>query len=88
MIFRVPVPPGRRPVRPHPHPAGRQRIVLAALLLEVNRQVSTDYLVDAIWERPPETAHPSRSASPASAASPPPAPPRNPHPNYLLRVNP
>ncbi len=38
-------------------PPGRQEVILAALLLEVNRVVSTEYLVDLIWaEDPPETA--------------------------------
>ncbi|WP_306369024.1 BTAD domain-containing putative transcriptional regulator [Nocardiopsis sp. CC223A] len=38
-------------------PPGRQQVILAALLLEAGRIVSTDYLVDAIWdEDPPETA--------------------------------
>ncbi|MDI5963348.1 AfsR/SARP family transcriptional regulator [Streptantibioticus silvisoli] len=38
-------------------PPGRQEIILAALLLEVNRVVSTDYLVDLIWnDEPPDTA--------------------------------
>jgi DNA-binding SARP family transcriptional activator/tetratricopeptide (TPR) repeat protein len=38
-------------------PPGRQEVILAALLLEVNRVVSTDYLVDLIWdEDPPDTA--------------------------------
>src|SRR5690606_17233623 len=73
-------------------PPGRQRIVLAALLLEVNRQVSTDYLVDAIWEHdPPETARTQvqicvsrlrRLLAPTGAAI------ETRTPNYLLRVNP
>ncbi|PWV44301.1 AfsR/SARP family transcriptional regulator [Nocardiopsis sp. L17-MgMaSL7] len=38
-------------------PPGRQQVVLAALLLEAGHVVSTDYLVDAIWdEDPPGTA--------------------------------
>jgi DNA-binding SARP family transcriptional activator/tetratricopeptide (TPR) repeat protein len=38
-------------------PPGRQEVILAALLLEANRVVSTDYLVDLIWdEDPPDTA--------------------------------
>lgn len=38
-------------------PAGRQQIILAALLLEINRVVGTDILVDLIWdEDPPDTA--------------------------------
>lgn len=38
-------------------PPGRQEVILAALLLEANRVVSTNYLVDLIWEdNPPETA--------------------------------
>ncbi|MDT0490188.1 BTAD domain-containing putative transcriptional regulator [Streptomyces griseus] len=38
-------------------PPGRQEVILAALLLESNRVVSTHYLVDLIWQDdPPETA--------------------------------
>ncbi|MFE7131727.1 BTAD domain-containing putative transcriptional regulator [Streptomyces sp. NPDC057638] len=38
-------------------PRGRQQVVLSALLLEANRVVSTESLIDAIWgERPPSTA--------------------------------
>ncbi|MBY8882908.1 AfsR/SARP family transcriptional regulator [Actinacidiphila acidipaludis] len=38
-------------------PPGRQELILAALLLEVNRVVSTDYLVDLLWnDEPPDTA--------------------------------
>ncbi|MEU1279288.1 BTAD domain-containing putative transcriptional regulator [Streptomyces sp. NPDC005805] len=38
-------------------PPGRQEVILAALLLESNRVVSTNHLVDLIWEdNPPETA--------------------------------
>ncbi|MFI8104834.1 AfsR/SARP family transcriptional regulator [Streptomyces sp. NPDC086023] len=38
-------------------PPGRQETILAALLLEANRVVSTDYLVDLIWDDdPPDTA--------------------------------
>lgn len=38
-------------------PPGRQEVILAALLLEPNRVVSTDYLVDLIWDdEPPDTA--------------------------------
>ncbi|MFJ3089817.1 AfsR/SARP family transcriptional regulator [Streptomyces sp. NPDC086838] len=38
-------------------PPGRQEVILAALLLEANRVVGTNYLVDLIWEdSPPETA--------------------------------
>ncbi|WP_051043047.1 AfsR/SARP family transcriptional regulator [Nocardiopsis xinjiangensis] len=38
-------------------PAGRQQVVLAALLLEPGRVVGTEHLVDAIWgENPPATA--------------------------------
>lgn len=38
-------------------PPGRQEVILAALLLESNRVVSTSQLVDLIWEdNPPETA--------------------------------
>lgn len=44
----------RGPVR---IPPGRQEVILAALLLEANRVVSTDYLVDLIWDdEPPDTA--------------------------------
>ncbi|MEU6485718.1 BTAD domain-containing putative transcriptional regulator [Streptomyces sp. NPDC046887] len=38
-------------------PPGRQEAILAALLLEANRVVSTDHLVDLIWDDdPPDTA--------------------------------
>ncbi|MGW5740802.1 BTAD domain-containing putative transcriptional regulator [Amycolatopsis sp. NPDC003861] len=38
-------------------PPGRQQIILGALLLGANRVVSTDFLIDAVWEqRPPSTA--------------------------------
>ncbi|WNZ14264.1 BTAD domain-containing putative transcriptional regulator [Streptomyces sp. 11x1] len=38
-------------------PRGRQQVVLSALLLEANRVVSTESLVDAIWgDAPPATA--------------------------------
>ncbi|NYJ35607.1 AfsR/SARP family transcriptional regulator [Nocardiopsis aegyptia] len=38
-------------------PPGRQQAVLAALLLDLNRVVSTDHLVDMLWAHdPPETA--------------------------------
>ncbi|MHC0433609.1 AfsR/SARP family transcriptional regulator [Streptomyces sp. O3] len=38
-------------------PPGRQEIILAALLLDVNRVVATDLLVDLLWEdAPPDTA--------------------------------
>jgi DNA-binding SARP family transcriptional activator/tetratricopeptide (TPR) repeat protein len=44
----------KRPVR---IPSGRQEVILAALLLDANRMVSTDHLVDLIWdEEPPDTA--------------------------------
>lgn len=43
--------------RPMPLAAPKQRILLAMLLLEANRVVSVDRLVDAIWEQqPPATA--------------------------------
>ncbi|WP_344173437.1 AfsR/SARP family transcriptional regulator [Streptomyces albidochromogenes] len=58
MVFRI-----LGPLHVHgPHgqvriPPGRQEVILAALLLEANRVVSTDYLVDLIWEdEPPDTA--------------------------------
>ncbi|WP_253888110.1 AfsR/SARP family transcriptional regulator [Actinokineospora diospyrosa] len=38
-------------------PPGRQQVVLAFLLMEANQNVSTDSLVDALWEEnPPDTA--------------------------------
>jgi DNA-binding SARP family transcriptional activator len=37
----------------------KQRALLAALLLRRNTVVSADELVDALWERPPRTAHAS-----------------------------
>ena len=40
-----------------PIPPGRQETILAALLLEVNRVVTMNFLVDLIWnDKPPETA--------------------------------
>ncbi|NKZ01888.1 transcriptional regulator [Nocardiopsis dassonvillei subsp. albirubida] len=40
-----------------PVPAGRQQIVLSALLLELERVVSVDHLIDVLWEYdPPDTA--------------------------------
>ena len=45
-------PSGRVPI-----PPGRQQVVLASLLLEANQVVSTEYLVDVLWDdRPPDTA--------------------------------
>ncbi|MFC7615787.1 BTAD domain-containing putative transcriptional regulator [Actinokineospora soli] len=45
-------PHGRVPI-----PPGRQQVVLASLLLEANQVVSTEYLVDTLWDdRPPGTA--------------------------------
>jgi DNA-binding SARP family transcriptional activator/tetratricopeptide (TPR) repeat protein len=45
---------GAGPVR---IPPGRQTVILGALLLEANRVVSIDHLIDAVWdERPPPTA--------------------------------
>ena len=35
---------------------GRQQGILGALLLDANRVVSTDHLIDAVWEHPPNTA--------------------------------
>ncbi|MFE3251656.1 BTAD domain-containing putative transcriptional regulator [Streptomyces sp. NPDC059209] len=47
----------RGPAGPVRIPPGRQEAILATLLLEANRVVSTDYLVDLIWdEEPPDTA--------------------------------
>ena len=38
-------------------PPGRQQIILASLLVEANKVVSTDHLVDTLWEvHPPDTA--------------------------------
>ncbi|MFD7654293.1 BTAD domain-containing putative transcriptional regulator [Actinosynnema sp. NPDC059797] len=38
-------------------PPGRQQVVLGALLLEANRVVSIDHLIDAVWDdSPPATA--------------------------------
>jgi DNA-binding SARP family transcriptional activator len=36
-----------------------QRALLGALLLQRNNVVSVDELIDALWERPPRSAHPS-----------------------------
>lgn len=45
-------PAGRVPI-----PPGRQQVVLACLLLDANQVVSTEYLVDTLWDdRPPDTA--------------------------------
>ncbi|WP_328968106.1 AfsR/SARP family transcriptional regulator [Streptomyces sp. NBC_00239] len=45
------------PLGPVRVPPGRQEVILAALLLEANRVVSTDHLVDLIWDdEPPDTA--------------------------------
>ncbi|MBB4912184.1 AfsR/SARP family transcriptional regulator [Actinophytocola algeriensis] len=38
--------------------SGRQRFVLATLLLNAGRLTSTDRLVDALWDDPPTTARP------------------------------
>ena len=52
---------GDAPVR---IPPGRQPIILGALLLEPNRVVSIDRLIDVVWdEKPPATARTTRSAS-------------------------
>ncbi|MFF5714313.1 MULTISPECIES: AfsR/SARP family transcriptional regulator [Streptomyces] len=58
LVFRVLGPlQVHGPVGPLRLPPGRQEVILAALLLEVNRVVSTNHLVDLIWEdNPPETA--------------------------------
>jgi DNA-binding SARP family transcriptional activator len=38
-------------------PPGRQQVILASLLVEANQVVSTEHLVDALWEdQPPDTA--------------------------------
>ncbi|WP_367127269.1 BTAD domain-containing putative transcriptional regulator [Saccharothrix sp. HUAS TT1] len=38
-------------------PPGRQQVILASLLVEANKVVSTDHLVDTLWEvHPPDTA--------------------------------
>jgi DNA-binding SARP family transcriptional activator len=42
--------------RPVPLGAGKQRALLALLLLHANEAVATDRLVDALWESPPATA--------------------------------
>ncbi|MCY9786285.1 tetratricopeptide repeat protein [Nocardiopsis sp. EMB25] len=40
-----------------PVPAGRQQTVLSAMLLDLERVVSVDHLIDVLWEHePPETA--------------------------------
>lgn len=47
----------RRVTGPIPVPSGNQRKVLLALLLEPNRSVSTERLIDALWgEQPPARA--------------------------------
>ncbi|MEU1898071.1 BTAD domain-containing putative transcriptional regulator [Nocardiopsis dassonvillei] len=45
------------PQGPLPVPAGRQQAVLCALLLELERVVSVDHLIDVLWAHdPPDTA--------------------------------
>lgn len=42
---------------PRALPAGKQRVLVAALLIDANRAVSADRLIDRLWgERPPATA--------------------------------
>ena len=43
----------RRDGAPVQVPHGKQRILLAALLLNANRVVSADELADALWESAP-----------------------------------
>ena len=40
-------------------PSEKQRALLAALLLRRNIVVAAEELIDALWEQPPRTAHPS-----------------------------
>src|SRR4051794_12872222 len=45
------------PDRPVRIPPGRQQVILALLLVEANQVVSTEHLVDALWdEQLPDTA--------------------------------
>jgi len=46
----------QRDGRPLALGGGKQRTLLAALLLEANRVVSSDRLIDLLWAEPPETA--------------------------------
>jgi DNA-binding SARP family transcriptional activator/tetratricopeptide (TPR) repeat protein len=58
-VYRIlgPLEVSNGPGRDFKVPAGRQQIVLAALLCEANRVVSIDHLIDAIWpSAPPSTA--------------------------------
>jgi DNA-binding SARP family transcriptional activator len=67
----------------------KQRMLLAALLIRRNNAVSAEELIDALWERPPRTAHASllnhvgrlRRALPASALE-------TVAPGYRLRTRP
>jgi YVTN family beta-propeller protein len=78
--------------------AGRQRALLAALLLRTNEVVSSDRLIDVLWgERPPETAHKALQGyvSQLRKALEPGRPPGDPGsilvtraPGYVLRVEP
>src|SRR5438046_1492921 len=42
--------------RPVPLPAGKQRALLAALLIDANRSVSSDRLIDRLWGDAPGSA--------------------------------
>jgi DNA-binding SARP family transcriptional activator len=73
----------------------RERVLLAALLLEANRIVSADRLIDAIWEEhPPETAlntlqvHVSNLRKRLTGASGADGPLRTEAPGYVLRTAP
>ncbi|MBP2327303.1 DNA-binding SARP family transcriptional activator [Kibdelosporangium banguiense] len=72
-------------------PPGRQQIILGALLLDANRVVGMDQLIDAVWdERPPATARSQIqicvSALRQSLAGPGEAPIVTIAPGYLIRV--
>ncbi|WP_235926147.1 AfsR/SARP family transcriptional regulator [Actinokineospora pegani] len=74
-------------------PPGRQQVILACLLVEANQVVSTEHLVDALWDdQPPDTARTQvqicvsrlrKSLGDAGLAVPIETRP----PGYLLRVN-
>jgi branched-chain amino acid transport system substrate-binding protein len=53
VLGRLEVVAGDRPV---PLPAGKQRALLAALLIDANRSVSSDRLIDRLWGEAPGSA--------------------------------
>jgi DNA-binding SARP family transcriptional activator len=72
---------------------GRERVVLGALLLNANRVVSTDRMIEALWgDRPPETAmnalqvHISKLRKLLGTTTGPDSPIRTQPPGYTLKV--